>query len=258
MGKEKIEINDFGVFFDTLKAFSKLNESVKLEFSETGLGIYGKNSYSRIEILSDALTATGKCAICIKDLQMFLKILNTIKEVHQDDYTGLDFTFDGQFINFKSKKFKTKLITCDEEKITNFVSKPIHTVLNPVLEFTTNSQIIKTINNHSFIFSDPDAARVYLKTDSEMENNVIYANIGNKENNLNNSLTLKFGLINFGELKTREITLDFKRLNAFNIVQSNEIKISLMDRNVLVYDFKIVGKQGNFSAVKVLNSIKKD
>lgn len=130
--------------------------------------------------------------------------------------------------------------------------------MNPVFEFTTTSDLIKRVNSHSYIFDDAEALRIYLETKREMENNSLFASIGNRANNLNNEMTLKFGIVTFGKLEDRELIVDLERLALFNAVQSNEIKIALMDKNVLVSKVKQVGKNDSFFSVTVYNSLLKN
>ncbi len=127
----------------------------------------------------------------------------------------------------------------------------------PVFEFNTTSDIIKQINSHSFIISDSSALRIYLSMDKTLEKNVLYATLGNETNSLNNSLTLKFGLVTFGALNDRKLILDQERLNVFNILPSNDIKIQLMDKNVLVSSVKTLGKNDTFLNLTIYNSLRK-
>ena len=189
---------------------------------------------------------------------MLLKILMTVKEVHENDYSDFKFIFDGQAMKFESKKMKTKLMTCrDSALIEKWISKKLVTPLTSVFESSTTSDMIKRLNNHSFIMADPSSLRIYLSMDKDLEKNVLYATLGNETNNLNNSLTLKFGLVTFGTLAERKLVLDFERLNIFNMVPSNDIKIQLMDKNVLVSNIKIAGKNDTFFNLTIYNSLRK-
>lgn len=255
MAKQKIKISDFELFLKSLKSFTKLATSAKLTFNSEGLSIYGKNSFARGEFFSSSVRAEkDPIECCIIDLPMFLKVLNTAYEVHKEDLSEIEMWFDFPFIKIESGKFKTKLSTCKEEVIVNSISQKIKTILTPVFEFTTSTKQIKNISSHSFIASDLDSARIYLSTDPNMENNVIYARIGNDSNELNNSITLKLGLVNFGNLGDRKLILNFDRLNALNIADSEEIKVELMDKNVLVNTVKIDG-QSESTVFKIYTSL---
>ena len=72
---------------------------------------------------------------------------------------------------------------------------------------------------------------------------------------LNNEMTLKFGLVTFGSLNDKELILDLERVNLLNSVQSNDIKVSLMDRNVLVSNSKVIGKNDAYYSVTVYNTL---
>lgn len=194
----------------------------------------------------------------IPDMQLFLKVLMSVKEVHDNDFADLKFMFDGSAARLESKKMKTKLMTCrDGALIEKWVSKKLVTQLTPVFEFTTTSDMLKRLNSHSFIMQDPNSLRIYLHMDKDLEKNVLYATIGNEANSLSNSMTLKFGLVTLGSLGDRKLVLDYERLNMFSIIPSNDIKIQLMDKNVLVSNVKTAGKNGTFLNLTVYNSLRK-
>lgn len=258
MSKETIQINDFGLFVDAVKSLAKFAESSKFIVNQQGLFIYSKNNCARCEIHTNAIESAKDIVLNIADLQLLLKILLTVKEVHDKDFSNLAFTFDGAAIHVSSNKMKTKLqLQRDDELIQKWVSQKLVTPLMPVFEFNTTSDIIKQINSHSFIISDSSALRIYLSMDKTLEKNVLYATLGNETNSLNNSLTLKFGLVTFGALNDRKLILDQERLNVFNILPSNDIKIQLMDKNVLVSSVKTLGKNDTFLNLTIYNSLRK-
>jgi hypothetical protein len=242
--KENLIINDFKLFLDTLKSFSKLTNSCKITFNSNGFSIYGKNMFARGEVTSNSICADKEISVCVADLSMLIKLLGTANSIHESDDSDLKLIIDLPFIKIESGKFKTKLTTCKEEIITGSISQEIKTVLTPIFEFTTSTEQIKTVNAHSFILPDQDIARIYLTVEPKMENNVLYATIGNDSNDLNNSVTLKFAMVNSGILD-KKIILNFDRLNLFNIINTDQVKIQLMDRNVLLYNISINGKNNS-------------
>ena len=58
---------------------------------------------------------------------MFVKVLGTICEVHENDFSDFQFTLEKPFIKFKSKKFKNKIVTCNEDVIAKSVSDKLRT-----------------------------------------------------------------------------------------------------------------------------------
>ena len=256
MSRQNIKLNDFKLFVQTFKALSKQLDSVKINFNSEGFTIYGKNSVSRIETFSNsALAEKDPVEFCILDFQMFLKVLQTVQEIHKEDESEIKMWFDFPFIKIESDKFKTKLSTCKEEVIVNSISQKIKTQLVPVFEFLTSSKQIKSVNSHSFIMSDVESSRIYLLTDSEMENNAIYAKIGNETNELNNSMTLKLGIVTSGNIDGRKLIINFDRLNSLNIVDSEEIKVQLMDKNVLMNAINIRGCGDCYTIFKIYVSL---
>lgn len=224
-----------------MKAIGKLTNAAKFSLSEVGLTVYTKNAFSRGEFTTNSVYTDNSVDFCLADIATFLKVLTTINKVHDGDFSDLEFKIKLPFITFKSKKIQTKITTVDEAVVSNSISSKITTPMTSVLDFTTRSETIKEVKAHSFIMPDIDMARIYLEPKETMENNVIYATIGNNINDLNNSITLKFGLVNAGSA-ARKIVLNFDRLEIFNIIESDKINISLMDKNALVYNAHIQGE----------------
>lgn len=258
MSKKQILINDFNLFYDMMKSTVKIVDSAKLQISENGLAIYGaRKPIARCELTTNAIYSNENIEFSILDLQMFVKILSTIREVHENDYSTFNFYLENEKVCFESKKFKSKIQTQKENIISQWVSQAITAKMKPVFEFTTTNDHIRRIRNHQFIFTDPTTMRIYLESKQDMENNVLFATAGNKQTTLNNEITLKFGLITYGSLKDRSIILDIDRINLFDAVQTNDIKISLMDANVVVSNVHVTGKNDSYFNVKIYTSLLK-
>lgn len=248
MSKQKIKINDFSLFLQSMKALNKLANSAKMMFNSEGLTVYGKNSFARGELTTNSVVSENvPIDFCILDLSMFIKVLSTAFEVHDGDFSEINLWFEFPFVKIESPKFKTKISTCKEEVIVNSVSQKIKTQLTPVFEFITSSKQIKYVNAHSYILQDLENARIYLSTESSMENNAVYAKIGNESNELNNSMMLKIGSATFGSINDKRLIINFDRLNVFNVVNSEEINVKLMDKNVLVNTVDMRGNSDEFS-----------
>lgn len=257
--KKQILINDFNLFCDLMKSAVKIVDSAKLQITANGLAIYGaRKPIARCELTTNAIYSNENIEISILDLQMLVKVLSTVREIHENDYSDFKFFVHNEKLCFESKKFKSKFQTQKEHIIAQWVSQAITAKMNPVFEFTTTNDFIKRLRSHQFIFSDPATMRVYLETKDDMENNVLFATLGNKQTTLNNEMTLKFGLVTYGSLKDRNIILDIDRLNLFDSVQTNDIKISLMDANVLVSNVHVSGKNDSYFNVKIYSSFLKN
>ena len=254
----QISVRDFDLFCDVMKSTAKVVDSAKLQFSQNGMAIYGAHGYiARCEIVTNSVYSNENVDVSLLELSTFTRILQTIQDVHDGDYSTFKFIIDLPFIRFESKKFKTKLQTCNEDVISKWVSKKLEAKLKPIFEFTTSSEMIKRIISHQFIFDNTDSLRVYLETKDDMEKNVVYATLGNKQTNLNNELTMKFGLATFGAIGDKNIVLDVERLNLFNAVQSKELKVTLVDLNFLMSTVKVVGKNDSYFTLTVYNSFLK-
>lgn len=233
--KQVLEISDFKLFCEALKAVNKLSDAAKLTFNESGMTVYSKkNQYARFELATNAVTSKTEVSVCIPDLAALNRLLATAESVYEGETPEIKLIVDLPFFKIESKRFKTKLTSCKEEIIAGSVSQKVKTELTPVFEFATSSAMIKNVNAHSFVLQDEESARIYLAPAADMENNVLYATVGNEANSLNNSVTLKLGLIEFGSLPDERIILNFDRLNLLNIVPADTIKVALTDKNVLL------------------------
>ena len=258
ISKNQVSICDFNLFFEAIRSTSKILESAKMTIDQTGMTIYGaKDRIARCEIQTNSVMANEPLTFSILSMATFVKVLSTIKDIHDGDFTDFKMTVDPSQVKFASKKFKTKLQCCNEDIIQQWISKKVEAEMHPVFEFTTTSDLLKRISSHSYIFDDAEALRVYLETKSDMENNSLFATIGNHANSLNNEMTLKMGIVTAGKLDDRELVVDLQRLALFNAVQSNDIKIALMDKNILVSKVKVAGKKDTFFSVTIYNSLLK-
>lgn len=244
----EIIIDDFGLFVDALKTAVKLVDAAKLQFSPNGLEIYGaRDIAARCELVTNAVHSNDTFDFCIDNINMLNRVLSTVKEVHGDDFSELDMTYSKPNLLFKSKKLKTKFSTCNESTISKWVSKKITTHMEPVFSFKTSSSLIKRINGHSFMFSDAKAINVYLETKDDMEANAVFATLGNKNIDIGREMTLQFGLVTDGKIPDgRNLIIDIERMNLFNCMQSDDITISLMDKNVLLSKTSLHGKNGTY------------
>ena len=253
----KIKINDFDLFDKSIKAISKVVPACKFTINQDGLTIYSQNTFARSELTTNAITTNSEVSVGVRDLNMLLRINKLVIKEHNKKYDGLQMFIDGSFLNFRSTKVKAKVSTIKEDIIRNNISSKITTPLQSVFEFATNSETIKQINSHQFIFPDVESGRIYIKIDDEMEKNTVYAELNNKVNNFSNSITLKFGDIIVGELD-RELIIDFERLVLFNIIDSDEIVIKLMDKNVLISEIHIDDEdKDTYMFMKIYNSMRK-
>jgi hypothetical protein len=257
MEKREIKIRDFQMFYDILRSVTRMADGIKMIFDENGMEINAKNEYSKCNISTNSVCGDGSFSVCVQDLSVLVKIVQTLLEMYKDDQQSISITFEKPFLKFSSKKFKTKINSYDEDKIEKFISTKIKTQLTPKLEFTTNTALIKKINSHSFIFKDITSARVYITTEDDMQNNTIFATIGDRGNDLSNSATLELGLINSGSLKNADgsvqnIILNFDRLNILNMVPSDEIKVMVAnERPVLISNVKRSGKNGAYFNIDI-------
>ena len=249
----EIIVDDFGLFVESMKAAAKLVDAAKLLFSPNGLEIYGaRDIAARCEISTNAVHSNDTFDFCIDSIAMLNRILSTVKDVHDGDYSELEMSYSRPNLLFKSKKMKTKVSTCNESTISKWVSKKITTQMSPVFSFKTSSDLVKRMNGHSFMFTDSKSINVYLETKDDMEANTVFATMGNKNVDLGREMTLKFGLVTEGKIPDgRSLVIDVERMKLLNCIQSDDINVSLMDKNVLLSKASIHGKDGTYFNLNV-------
>lgn len=254
-----IKINDFSLFFEAMKTAAKLVDAAKLQFSANGLEIYGaRDVAARCELTTNAVSSDDAFDFCIDNLGMLNRVLATAKEVHGDDFSELEIKYSRPNLLFKSKKFKMKYSTCNESTISKWVSKRIETKMQTLFEFKTTSDLIKRINGHSFLFTDSKSINVYLETKDDMEANSVFATLGNKNVDIGKEVTLKFGLVTLGAIPDgKHLIIDLERMNLFNCMQSDDIKIGYMDKGCLLSQTKVQGKNGTYFNVNVYSTLLK-
>lgn len=259
MGNNSIDIVDFNLFFEAMKAAAKLVEAAKLMISPNGLEIYGaRDNAARCELTTNAIRSDDTFDLCIENINMFNRVLSTVKDVHEGDYSELKVSYDKPNVMFKSPKFKMKYSTSIEAIISKWISKKVEAKMNTIFEFKTSSDLIKRMNGHAFLFPDSKAVNVFIETRDDMEKNSVFATLKNSGNALGKEITMKFGLVTEGSIpEGRNIIIDLERMNLLNAILSDDIKVSLMDKNVLLSQLKINGKNGAFFNMKTYCSLLK-
>lgn len=92
-----------------------------------------------------------------------------------------------------------------------------------------------------------------------MENNSVFATLGDRSSSLNNELTLKLGLVTFGQIpENRNIIFDLERFNLLNVVESENIDVHLMNYNVIVCKNRVQGKNDTFFDMNIYISMIKE
>jgi hypothetical protein len=255
----KIEIVDFDLFFETMKAAAKLVKSAKLQLSPEGLEIYGAcEMIARCEIVTTSVKSQDTFDFCIDDIGMLNRVLTTVKGVHKDSFDELSLSYSRPNLMFKSSKIKMKYSTCNESTISGWISKKIEAKMTSVFELKTTSDLIKQLNGHTFLFTDTGAIKIYIETKDDMEKNAVFATLGNMDIDLGKEITLKMGLVTFGKIpEDKRLVIDVKRLNLFNCIPSNDIVISLTDKNCLLSKQKMAGKNGSSLGINIYCSFMK-
>lgn len=257
--KNEIKINDFELFLEAIKPISKITTAAKISVNENGIKINTRNDVCRCEIKTNSLYSTDEFDILIGDINQFIKIMSSVSTIHNGDYMDMKFYVDGNYLKVESKKLKTKMSMINEDKISNLIDPGFQHDLSQVntdYEFLTNSDNIKRINNHTFMFSDNNSLRIYLSNQTDMGKNMIYSTLGNEGNAFENSITFEFGMLTSGSVGEDKIILDSKRLNMLNVFQSDEIVVKKpTGKNCLLAFINERGKNGSFINISMVDTL---
>ena len=91
-----------------------------------------------------------------------------------------------------------------------------------------------------------------METKDDMEANSVFATLGSKNIDLGKEITLKFGIVTDGKIpEGKALIIDLERMNLFNCIQSDDIKIGLMDKGCLLSQIKVQGKNGSFFNINI-------
>jgi hypothetical protein len=250
----KLNINNFDMFIESMKALSSAVEGIKVTVEKEQAKVLSKNPVARLKMTTNSISSDEEVSFCIGDLTSFVKVLQ-IAQSKLGENDKIDLEVDSGFINIKSKPFKSKFSLVKEEVILNYVDKEFNSVLNEKCKFVTTADNIKELRRSSFIFSDQNVARIYLFAD---ENNPskMKAELNNRSNPYSNAITVDFGQIQSGSLE-KDVVLNFNRMDMFTLFESiDEIEMTLPDIQALVSTQKITSKdEESFVKIWVLSSL---
>jgi len=241
--KATIKINSMNLLCDALRALNKVAKAAKFSINDAGLSVYGKNGFSKCDIVTNSIVSDEPVEFCIPSVQNLIKLLGTAQELHKDDLSKVGMSFSENCLRITSKKMKTRINTCDPDTIKDSVGHANKGVYTPKFEFITTADEIKRINNHTFLFNETGQIRIYLEQKDDMEGNSVFATITDPANELSNTITLQMGLADYGKLDSR-IVLDFERLNILNIKGSDEMRIQLLQERPILMS-SVSGNEGD-------------
>jgi hypothetical protein len=250
----KLNINDFNMFVEAMKAMTTAVEGIKLIVGKEQSRVLSKNPVARLKMTTNALTSDEDVEFCIADLPSFVKVLQ-IGQAKLGEKDKITLEIDNGFIKIKSKPYKAKFALVKEEVILNYIDKEFSAELTERCTFTTTAENIKELRRSAFIFPDSEVARIYLFADEKNKAN-LKAELNNRNNPYSNAVTVDFAKVTSGEL-TDDVILNFDRMEMFTLFdQVKEIEMILPEIKALTSTQKITSKDGEtFVKIWILSSI---
>jgi len=250
----KLRITNLDSFIDFINCASKLVPSCKFEISTTETKIYtiSDNKTIRLSLNTNALISKETdCSFCFQEITKLARVLSLIKDT--ENINECDLEFNNTFIMYNnSVNFKLKVAKSDI--IEKYISKALNIQLQPIYTFkTTREKIKQIISQNNVIFSNSSESKLYF---SKNNNNFIVAEIDNKNNTLSDSIGIPIGELIFGDVsKTVSTTID--NFKAFNLLDTEEVYISLTDKNVFEVKSSIQLDNNCYINMYMINSILK-
>jgi len=253
----KLNINDFNMFVEAMKAMTTAVEGIKVSVGPEMSTVLSKNPVCRLKLTTNSLTSDEPVEFCLSDLPSFVKVLQIGQSKLEDD-DKISLEVDKGFIKIKSKPYKAKFALVKEEVILNYIDKEFTAQLTERCTFVTTAENIKELRRSAFIFPDADVARIYLFADKENKGKM-KAELNNRNNPYSNAITVDFANIQSGELP-EDLVLNFDRIDMFTLFeQVKDIEMTLPDIKALCSTQKITSKDGDtYAKIWILSSVMAD
>jgi hypothetical protein len=247
---ETVKIKDIKLFQQFLQAVGKISLACKFEIDKNGITVGSYNDARTIKsfINSNSVTCDKKIEFCLGEIQKLLKCLQTLRDINQKTneidmiYTGTFFKYDGD-IDFK-------LHTVKEEVIEKYISPPSKVELKVENSCTISSNLIKRVISLESINSSENT-KVYISKKKDK----IFVDVDDKSASITDSVGIPVSTDFTGDwIGVFPVKMDYFR--NFNILNSESIKVDIMDKKVIEVTNFIKGDKYSANS-KIWVSLKK-
>lgn len=245
-----IEIKDCKAFSSFLGSILKISPACKLDIDSESCKVFtspdgGVNIKAYFTIKS--VTSTEPVSICIKDLAILYKGLETIQKYSEKTNT-FNMEFKDGILTYTSNATNIKIVSVKQEIVQKYVVAPITSQLDNLFGFITNTKSLKGIINIQGLCSS-EQPKIYLSKVGDS----IKAEIDDKTKKLVNSISIPLATKDniFGEW-TRQICINMQVFEYYTCIDTDSIKISMCNKPVL----KIEASKDDMSMVMISTILK--
>lgn len=258
--KTELQINDFALFCDTIQTIANISSSVKLTFTESGFytSVASEGKVARVDVKSSSVctpSGSGTISMCTKELNILSQLLNKIIKAHMlkgkarqattPDYSDVSIVVEDLKINLKSSTLKTGIFLVEENVVQSF--KPFDKQCHEIAKLSIDNSDLKEILSSTFIFNKPDNLVVEIVHQEDMVRNIAYADVSDPSDPRTNSINLKFGNIQSGDL-TRRIFIDIPRIQILALFPIETLGLSLHQEACAISKFNINGHNSQYQS----------
>ncbi len=258
--KTELKINDFALFCGTIQDITNVSSSAKLVFSEGGFytSVAAEGKVARVDVKSTSVCSpSGKVVVCTKELNILSQLLNKILKAHAykgkktqmagytPDYSDVSISVEELKVNLKSSTLKTSIFTVEENVVQSF--KPFDKHCNEIASLSIDCSDLKEILSSTFIFNKAENLVVEILHQYDMVKNIAYASLSDPSDPRTNSIKLKFGNIQSGDL-TRKVFIDIPRVQILALFPIDELRLSLNQEACAISRFAINGSDNQFAS----------
>lgn len=229
--KHTIIVKDLLYFSELLETLLKFVPSCQFIIDNKSLKVNALNDAHTIRAFfeTDAVVIEDNDVInfCLSDISKIMKAFKII--ISSEKINSIKIEYDETFLKYDGGSTCFKFKTAKEKIIEQYITKPINAVLNTVFMFKTNVNRIKHVIQANAIVTQEES-KVYLYT----KNNVVMAEIDDKQNAYNDSIGLPISIpdsVIEGTLG-KVTCIKFSDFVQFSILPSEDITIRLTDKNV--------------------------
>ena len=258
--KTELQINDFALFCDTIQTIANISSSVKFTFTESGFytSVASEGKVARVDVKSSSVctpSGIGTISMCTKELNILSQLLNKIIKAHMlkgkarqtttPDYSDVSIVVEDLKINLKSSTLKTVIFLVEENVVQSF--KPFDKQCHEIAKLSIDNSDLKEILSSTFIFNKPDNLVVEIVHQEDMVRNIAYADVSDPSDPRTNSINLKFGNIQSGDL-TRRVFIDIPRIQILALFPIETICLSLNQEACAISRFNINGHDSQYQS----------
>jgi len=233
----KIRITNPILFADTLSILGKYTQSAKFEVGENNTMVNVIiDKIGKVCMATDTMQCDTPCSFCFKDISVFTKLVNQIVKRKKSE-SGVELSFDGEYISIASKQLSSDLITTSEIAIHDVIAPPPQPNPEPILEFRATTDSIKDVIANQYVFTNPGEVLIKFSRGEGSDKNSVFASAyvatqTGRTAGKSNKVSTRIGDLTLGNTDESQVVIDYNRLQLFSYIHSDDILMQYFIREV--------------------------